>query len=555
MENFILSDDILDLQNFSPTELYSLCDFFIDEFIKDQEFADSFYVSELHLATVRLNYVEFKKVIDKCKDVNVKEPLLQRTALHLACLLPNLRCELDQLIRSMQEGNNRLRYFLRQENKDLRFVELLLQHKCDINAKDMYDRTPLYYLCDGVNYHDLRQQLRGFGDNFMNAVMRKVSKRRLAIMNLLLDNYADIETKDINGCSLMHLVTCFDDDIQAKETADLLIKHYINVNATIQKGSAVTPLLMAIYRQRIPLIHLLIRYCANLTITDAENHNCLHAAAYNLDKHTIIALLKAGACACDVSVFGETPLHMMIRKENHLQNISEIYKEIVKQLTSYGCDINYKNVEGETVLFVAASRKDYDLVQICLNNGADINITNNLGETVLLHCISNNISQSCALLMKHMKKLEIYGLHLNNENHLLLNTFESQYATYNNTFINECKKEIEKLKNINIVKSLTLYTILSMSLHEIQKLKDYSLVMKNLQMRSNYCRKNFLEYYFLYEIFITRLKLWEKWCDEAFTSLNFIIGLQIPHKCMLNIFKYLEYRELCLIVQARKLIL
>ncbi len=70
-------------------------------------------------------------------------------------------------------------------------------------------------------------------------------------------------------------------------------------------------------------------------------------------------------------------------------------------LLEAGIDSNYKNIEGETALFQAVRRNNYNITNLLLKYQADINIKNPLGETVMQLAAQTNNDKLEQLLMQY----------------------------------------------------------------------------------------------------------------------------------------------------------
>ena len=118
----------------------------------------------------------------------------------------------------------------------------------------------------------------------------------------------------------------------------------------------------------------------------------------------LIDLIKAGKTdlvkkkiesGADVNVKnnnGYTPLFLASEKG---------YTEIVKLLLEYGADVNVKTNYENTPLYCASINGHTEIVKLLLDRGADVNVKNNNGYTPLLCASSNGHTEIVKLLLEH----------------------------------------------------------------------------------------------------------------------------------------------------------
>ena len=82
-------------------------------------------------------------------------------------------------------------------------------------------------------------------------------------------------------------------------------------------------------------------------------------------------------------LIGNTINHTAIDGTALHYSIIEEQLEYMMILLANGADINAKNMRGETPLFIAAMKSDYQVIPILIQNGANLNIQNNQGKTPL----------------------------------------------------------------------------------------------------------------------------------------------------------------------------
>ncbi|KAJ8673859.1 hypothetical protein QAD02_005121 [Eretmocerus hayati] len=227
---------------------------------------------------------------------------------------------------------------------------------------------------------------------------------------------------------------------------------------------------------------------------------------------TVRFLIDNGADVMARDAFLNTPLHCM----KHCFN-----KDVMELLIDHGAQINAVNVLGETVLFHACRVLDTTKkIKFLLKHGADINIENDQGYTpltdtcTLLMNTGYSHDKVILTLLKHVKKLEVAGLHVSVKNTEMYAEFLDSYdvSKYDElAFEEECLKEIELMKNIRINQYTTLYSIMfktsnqmaylsrNATFHEITDSNDFESKFPNygylvkLQQKKGFARELLLE--------------------------------------------------------------
>lgn len=80
-----------------------------------------------------------------------------------------------------------------------------------------------------------------------------------------------------------------------------------------------------------------------------------------------------------------------------------VYKddtEAFNALIEAGADVNMQNKYGETLLHISIRRDRRDMVVTLLDNGADMNRPDAPGWTPLMECVMDDMPELCALLIE-----------------------------------------------------------------------------------------------------------------------------------------------------------
>ncbi len=269
-----------------------------------------------------------KSLIEKGVEVDVREGIFSRTALHRAVAAG--KREVAELLLSYganpnakdSGGFSALHHAAIGDYKEM--AELLIAKGADVNAKDASGNRPLY--------HAVRS---GHKD----------------IAEMLLEKGAE---PSIHAAAFLGHI----DDIKD------LVETGTSIDANDSGG--LTPLHYAVMQGHYDTAKFLIAKGAHVNVKDIWPFGTpLHCAVEN-GRNEIVELL-AGAGA-DVNTrkrrpAGDAPLHSAIRRG---------HSDIVGILASHGADLNVKDNSGQIPLDIAISQSRKDIVELLLAKGVDV---------------------------------------------------------------------------------------------------------------------------------------------------------------------------------------
>lgn len=119
----------------------------------------------------------------------------------------------------------------------------------------------------------------------------------------------------------------------------------------------------------------------------------LHMAASWRRADVVKVLLDAGVRA-DARTHGDTALHGVVRQIG--ERVTEEERAVVALLMSRGTDVNARNAQGETALWVAAWEANPAAVTLLLSLGARADIADARGRTPLAAATDGSFAEVCS---------------------------------------------------------------------------------------------------------------------------------------------------------------
>lgn len=154
-------------------------------------------------------------------------------------------------------------------------------------------------------------------------------------------------------------------EVLALPAVERLLSSGVSPNFVSQDGSR--PITKACRREGLEIMEILVRHGAELSGTDRWGKTCLHCAAH-------CGEVEVGRWICKMSCDGS--LRALVDQEGksalHAAVISGVL-DMVKELVSYGFDINAKDSVGLTPLALATLIGKLDVVQYLIAAGVDFN--------------------------------------------------------------------------------------------------------------------------------------------------------------------------------------
>ena len=326
----------------------------------------------LHLASQLSNQevVEFLLKLNEIS-VNATDNLYQ-TPLMRACINGGRLDNIKMLIQngadiqaSSSNGSTVLHFASQLSNQEV--VEFLLKlNEISVNATDNSNQTPLMYACIKVG--------------------------RLDNIKMLIQNGADIQARDCNGLTVLHIASVSSN----QEVVEFLLKlNEISVNATANYNH--TPLMYACRDGvRLDNIKMLIQNGADIQASSSNGSTVLHLASQLSNQEVVEFLLKLNEISVNATDnHNHTPLMRACYDGGRLDNI--------KMLIRNGADIQASSSNGSTVLHLASALSNQEVVEFLLKlNEISVNATDNSNQTPLMRaCIKGGRLDNIKMLIQN----------------------------------------------------------------------------------------------------------------------------------------------------------
>lgn len=191
-----------------------------------------------------------------------------------------------------------------------------------------------------------------------------------AFAAVLIENGADIRfAAKPSGNTPLHIAATY----ESKKIVQLLLDNGADMEA--ENSSGETPLHLAASQGSLSSLELLLRRGALINAQDKKGYTAIGLAAINDQVASLECLIRRGDASIDQFVAGSTEL-MHASARGNLKAVSS--------LLGCGAEINMKDDKQESALFKAISKKKTDVAIFLMENGAGAGEGNSVDITPLL---------------------------------------------------------------------------------------------------------------------------------------------------------------------------
>lgn len=215
-------------------------------------------------------------------------------------------------------------------------VNILLDNGANVNAPDSIGKTPVLLIISGDSQYKIYETLVKHG--------------------------ADVTHKDMYGDTVFHVGTMAN---VSEEILALLKNAGALVNERNKQG--VTPLSLAVENHNKPHVLFYMRNKADIHAEDMDGNSPLTKALAD-PSIDMLKLLVTKDNVLQADTQGNTPLHVAIKRDAQL--------DYIKYLVSVGADVNARNHNGDSVLYLTVLKNRKAAGELFISKGADIFATN-----------------------------------------------------------------------------------------------------------------------------------------------------------------------------------
>jgi ankyrin repeat protein len=281
------------------------------------------------------------------------------------------------------DGKTPLHFFRTQE-----IMEFLVENGADLNARDIEGNTPL------MSMLDWQPDQRKAQEEYDSGTRNKENSQELKILkaaHYLINKGADTKLKNNANRNLLHII-CGNFtfagyfslvDQETEELVKVLIEKGVDLKAIDQSGK--TPLhSLTMSSSNGCCVNLLIKNGADINARDDVGHTPIFLCS---DKKTVEILIDNGADVNSEDYYGNTPIRLLRTDYNNgmldfmiskgadinavdREGISVVYwiirgynpqatneseQSLINRLIRYKARLDYKDIDGKTLLFCATT--------------------------------------------------------------------------------------------------------------------------------------------------------------------------------------------------------
>jgi ankyrin repeat protein len=417
------------------------------------------------------------------------------TIFHVACKEGNHRLtetviKLGAKIYPESENTGNLFYSLVAQGKlTIEMTKLLVKYNVNVGTKYSNRLSLVHVLSKRGDFENLEFLIRsGFDVNILNNQNRNalhyavLTPSNTNVINLLITSGVDINGKDINGATPLHLAN----KIKNCDNIELLIKRGANIFAVNQRGrnalhfavtvpsnadvitllvgegvdidcrdaTGFTPLHLAYKREMFDNVRALVTLGANVDTVDDKQRSLLHRAALSPVAEAIELLIDKAANVNARDISGITPLHLaygqgnvdvvkiLIDRGASIKSVTDEKRNVLhyavtsdqwnrdemKNLVEIGVGVNLQDAEGITPLHLAAFHLRPENVRLLLDYGADVNLKCNRKRSALHYAATAEYSNRQVIDLLISRGIDVNAQDISGESALHLASDVGQYG-------------------------------------------------------------------------------------------------------------------------------
>jgi ankyrin repeat protein len=278
------------------------------------------------------------------------------------------------------ENRNVLHYAVTSDQWNKDEIKNLLEIGVEVNLQDAEGITPLHLAALHLGRENVKLLIEYGAD-----VNLKCNKKRSAlhyaataeytnrqVIDLLTSRGIDVNAQDISGESALHLAS----DVGHCGNLKALLSAGANPHALTHRRRTIIHYAAALVIPTEEVLNLLLDTGVDVNIQDVNGITSLHLASAERNYTVVKMLIENGVDVNTVTSDQRTSLHYAASTEYANARSARL-------LLNAGINVNARDAEGMTALHLASRVRNYEIVEMLVDNGADVTILCNMMKTSL----------------------------------------------------------------------------------------------------------------------------------------------------------------------------
>ncbi|RZC36437.1 uncharacterized protein BDFB_007817 [Asbolus verrucosus] len=332
--------------------------------------------SPVHIAVLYGNLDILEKRLDGIASIKDKGG---RNPLHIACSWGSKHPLIDIIENNAEKNVISADGTIVHPNQNLEIVKLLLTHDCNPLEKD-----------DLVNWSAVE-----YSDRTLS----------LSLIEVILAHNYSIDFEEMANFNDVHTLLYYSIKFYYPNLF-FKLHRYPLIELRLEGGEYCSLLQFAVKMNRLDFVAKLLsfqHYQEVINVPYKDLGSCIFTAAGNGNLEMFNLLREKGANLDRLQI---SPL---------ITSVAMGHKKLCQKLIEEGSSVNESNVDGNSVLQVAAMEKQIDIMKLFIENGADVNYVNN-DLTALDYCVHNEMLEGVRLLVQNQGETLYFSIILLLEN-------------------------------------------------------------------------------------------------------------------------------------------
>lgn len=238
-------------------------------------------------------------------------------------------------------------------------VKILLNYGADVNARGDKGQTAFYFIVKNGNrkmvelFLNFEASFDVFKDSGYNILFLAAAyNKNVEVLQLLIDLRFDVNylsTDFYSGMTLLHLAAMNNNSESKGETAEMLLKNGVSINALDTKGNTAVSYLVR--KCNLETLQLFLSFKPDINLLNKNGESILFsAAAYNKNVEVLQKVIDLGLDLNHRNNSGQTPLHLVCGVQKNFST------KTIKCLLKNGANANAVDYSGRTPFYIGVAK-------------------------------------------------------------------------------------------------------------------------------------------------------------------------------------------------------